>query len=129
MEWLWRGSRLFLQRQEPELPASSVAVEPAPPARTGPDPARVAGPVACASILSSDREECLAATATETTPDVRPVKPRKKPVKVSKKKKSRAKVAKAKPKPKAKPKTETAQAVSKAPKKKLWSAFPPSLPW
>ena len=75
------------------------------------------GPVACASILSSDREECLPATAEVTTPEVKPVKPRKRPVKVSKKKKSRPTVAKAKTKPK--PKTKTAQAVPKAPKKKV----------
>ena len=65
--------------------------------------------------MSGDREECLAATAAETAPEAKPVKPRNRPavVKVSKKKKAKVAKAKAKTKPK------TAQVAPKPPKKKV----------
>ncbi len=135
-DWLWRGVRLSLRVQEsresspaepdpesrktsplelyPESRKASPA-EPVPIARQGPDPARIAGPVSCASILLSDREKCLAATTAATTPEKKQVQPQKKKaakVKVSKKKAAPPKVVKAKPK------TKAALLVPKPPKKK-----------
>ena len=135
-DWLWRGVRLSLRVQEtretsplaepdPEGRQSSPVepypenksppAEPVPIARQGPDPARIAGPVSCASILLSDREKCLAATKAATTPEKKQVQPQKKKaakVKVSKKKAAPPKVVKAKPK------TKAALIVPKPPKKK-----------
>ncbi len=121
-EWLWRGVRLSLRRQEPEPepePLESSVIEPATVVPGGQDIAPLASSDSCPTGLSDDREDCRAEATEVPIPRVKPVKPRKKPAKVSKKKKSQPKVAKAKAKAKTKPKTETAQAVPKAPKKKV----------
>jgi hypothetical protein len=57
MDWLWRALQLVLEATE-----SDQQEEREPRFSGGHDPARIAGPPACASILASDYKQCLGTT-------------------------------------------------------------------
>ena len=57
--WLWRALQLTIDSAEPYDHAS---IDAQPIRHRGPDPARLAGPLACASITLSNYKNCLNAT-------------------------------------------------------------------
>lgn len=59
--WLWRALQLTINSAEP-YDQASINVQPIRVRQSGPDPARLAGPIACASITLSNYKNCLNAT-------------------------------------------------------------------
>ena len=59
--WLWRAVQLTLELAEPK-DQGSIDVQPIRIRQGGPDPARLAGPKVCASIILSNYKKCLIAT-------------------------------------------------------------------
>jgi hypothetical protein len=56
--WLWRAVQLTLELAEPK---NQESIDAQPIRQIGPDPARLAGPIACASIILSNYKKCLTA--------------------------------------------------------------------
>ena len=59
--WLWRTVQLTLELAEPKDQVSLDA-QPKRMRQSGPDPARLAGPIVCVSIILSNYKKCLTAT-------------------------------------------------------------------
>jgi hypothetical protein len=61
MGWLWRALQLTIDSAEP-YDRAPIDTQPIRIRHRGPDPARLAGPLACASITLSNYKNCLNAT-------------------------------------------------------------------
>jgi hypothetical protein len=98
--WLWRALQLTIDSAEPQDQAS-IDAQPVRIRQSGPDPARLAGPIACASITLSNYKNCLRATRmVKATPKFAYLRIKKAaalaPVVIKKKKTAKSRISKGK---------------------------------